>query len=160
MGVLSTGSNVASSVASGKLATLLLYACLALAAMLAVSVTANYWQWRGGMRVTAALGQQLLAAQARATAELQACAAVNRNVVATVEVLGHELHHCRGKEQRHADALELARRQRARALAEAEGQARMRVQVIEDIGRRDASCHRGICRALSDQLLQPSDPAR
>jgi hypothetical protein len=141
-----------------KLISALAIACLLLFALLILSAWGNWYQFRSHGRTVTTLASQLAASEAKGAAELNACAGVNKNVVATVQVLGDELHACRGEEQRIDEARALALRQRDRARQDAESQARMRSEAIEAIARRDESCNRPVCRALSDELLgRPAD---
>lgn len=96
---------------------------------------------------------KLADAIAKGAADVTVCTSVNANAMATVEILGDELHACRGQEQKVVEQRDLALRQRKRALKAAEGEAYMRREVIEAIARNDENCSRPICRALSDELL-------
>lgn len=128
-------------------------ACIVLTLLLGLSIVVNVLQVRGKARAVGAVEAQLAAVVATAGADRATCETVNRNVNATVAVLGDELHACRGSEQKLDDARRLALRQRERARQAADGEARMRREAIEAIVRRDENCSRPVCRALSDELL-------
>lgn len=147
--------------ASGaKLVGALAVACLALALLLIASLAGNWLQFRGSARLAAELGAKLAAAEARGRAEIEACVGTNERVVGTVQVLGDELHACRGQHQRTDEALGLALRQRDRARREAEGERRQRDEVIRMIYETDSDCRAWgdapVCRARSDGMLGPA----
>lgn len=136
-----------------RLVGALALACLVLGLLLAVSVTANYQQFRGSARLTATLGAQLAAAEARGRAELEACGAINQRAAGTVTLLEQELASCRGQTQRIEARMALALRQRDRARSEVLDHERMRAAQVEAIVRNHEECARPVCRALSDGLL-------
>lgn len=143
-------------VGNARVVSALALGCLLLAALLLISVVLNVHQFRSTARQVATLGQQLAQSEQKGAAQLQVCVAANEGNVATIATLGTELHACRGEADDIAADLALARRQRDRARAAAEGEVRVRTAAVEAIVRRDASCSRPLCRALSDELLNVS----
>ncbi len=136
-----------------RLVGALALACLVMGLLLAVSVAANWHQFRGATKLTTALTAQLAAAEARGRAELEACGAINQRAAGTVTLLEQELASCRGQTQRIEARMALALRQRDRARSEVLGQERMRTEAVEAIVRTNEDCARPVCRALSDRLL-------
>lgn len=137
-----------------RLAGTLVLACVLLGLLLAVSVTANWRQFRAAATLTA----RLAASEARGRAEIEACAATNQRVTGTVRVLEQELASCHGQSQRLAARMALALRQRDRARSEVLGQERMRAEAAEAIARKHEACAVPVCRALSERLLgTPAD---
>ena len=134
---------------AAKLIAGLAMTCLCLIALLWLCIYINLQQFRGAQT----LKTQLTAAQVQGAAELQECANTNGRVNQTVAVLGDELHACRGAEQRVNDALQLAYSQRQRAQRNADKQLKLKNEAIQAIARTHETCGRGICRALSDELL-------
>lgn len=132
----------------------LLPICVVLAALFAISVAVNIWQVSAKAEAVGKVEAQLAEIKAGAESDLRACEGINRNAVATVQVLGDELHACRGQEQKITEQRDLAVRQRDRARRAADGEARMRHEAIEAIARTHEDCRRPICRALSDELLR------
>lgn len=130
-----------------------LLAYLVLGLLLAVSVAANWLQFRSAAKSTTTLTAKLAAAEARGQAEMAACAATNRRVAGTVRVLEQELASCRGQSQRLEARMALALRQRDRARSEVLGQERLRAAAVEAIARKHEDCARPICRPLSERLL-------
>ena len=138
----------------------LLLATVILALLLFLSAAINVWQVGDKARAVGEVEAKLASAKATADSDRNTCVAVNQSANATIAVLGDELHACRGQEQDIANQRDLALRQRARALKAAEGEAFMRREAIEAIARNDENCRRPICRALSDELLNPVSEAR
>lgn len=141
-----------------RLVGALALACITLTLLLGLSVALNVLQVRGKARAVGVVEAQLAAVVATAGADRKTCEAANQSANATVEVLGNELHVCRGQEQKIFEQRDLAMRQRARAQKAAEGEVYMRHEAIEAITRDNEDCRRPICRALSDELLDA--PAR
>lgn len=126
-----------------------------LSAVLLILLGLSVWVNSAQRKAVQTLSAKLADSVAQGAADLKVCAGVNANGVVTIQVLGDELHACRGQEQKIVEQRDLALRQRARALKAAAGEAYMRREVIEAIARNDESCSRPICRALSDELLNP-----
>lgn len=146
-------------VASMKSTAWLALGCLVLGLALIGSIALNVWQVSDKAKAVGQVEAKLAALKAGSEADLRTCAATNRNNVATVQVLGDELHACRGQEQKISEQRDLAMRQRDRARRSAEGEARMRSEAVEAIARTHEDCRRPVCRALSDELLRkPAGP--
>lgn len=140
---------------SAKLVGALAIACIVLTLLLGVSVYANVLQMRGKVRAVGEVMAQLAASEARGAVEMASCAAINARVVATVGVLEGELTQCRGQEQKIAERLALALRQRERARSEISALEQQRRDIINK-ALTDENCNRPMCRAVSDELLGPA----
>lgn len=144
---------------AAKVVAALSLACLMLGLLLGLSVYINVQQHRGAASMALKLGGQLAASEARGAAELQACGDTNARVNQTVQVLGDELHQCRGQQQDMAGDLALAFRQRDRARRAVTAEIQQRQTTVQLLVERNESCApRALCRAVSDQLLgAPAD---
>lgn len=152
------GSNLL-AIGGGKVTSALAIACIVLALLLGVSVWGNVVQMRGKARAVGEVMAQLAASEAKATAEIASCAAVNTRQSSAVTVLEAELQQCAGTQQKIADRLALALRQRDRARTEVSALENQRRTTIEALAKaHENDCNRPLCRVLSDELLgAPAD---
>lgn len=142
-----------------KLVGALAVACLVLAALLVLSVTVNVYQVRGKAKAVGDVLGRLAVCEATGAADLASAEAINTRANAAVSTLETELLQCLGAQQKQAEQLELAQRQRARARDEISELEMQRRTIIEGIAKtHENDCNRPLCRALSDELLgTPAD---